>query len=99
MARKFDITRTVEATTVNCLCFNKITAEAQNIDITVSGKYTDITDRKLEKLILKLWTNTDLKFIEVVDLHDCSKLYGVTTEQFLAIATELDPKTRQPYNI
>lgn len=98
MARKFDITRTVDATTVNCLCFNKITAEAENIPVIVSDKYTDPTDRKLEKQIVKNWSDSNRKFIEIVDVHDSSKCYGCTTEQFLSIATELDPKTRQPIN-
>ena len=96
MARKFEITRTIEATKVNCLCFNRITAEAENISVIVSGKYTDPTDRKLEKHIVKNWNDPERKFIEIVDVTDSSKCYGCTTEQFLAIAEEIDPKTRQP---
>lgn len=96
MARKYDITRTIEATTVNCLCFNKNTAEAENVVVIVTGKYNDPTDRKLEKQIIKNWNDNDRKFIDIVDVHDSSKCYGCTTEQFLAIAKEIDPKTRQP---
>lgn len=96
MARKNEITRTVDATTVTILVFNKTTAEPENVYITVSGKYTDIDDRKLEKQILKNWGNDKLKFIEIVDLEDASKVYGISLDTFLEHAVELDPKTRQP---
>lgn len=96
MARKYEITRTVDATKVTILVFNKTTAEPENVSIIVSGKYTDINDRKLEKLILKNWNNDEQKFIEIVDLSDVSKVYGISLETFLANAVELDPKTRQP---
>lgn len=95
MARKLEVTRTVEATKVVALCFNKTTAEAENLSFTVSGRYT-VDDRKLAKQIVKLIDNPDLKFIEVVDVEDVSKLYGISLQTFLTYAVELDPKTRQP---
>ena len=95
MARKLEITRTVEATKAVVLCFNKSIAEAENLSFTVSGRYT-ADDRKLAKQIVKLIDNPDLKFIEVVDVEDASKLYGISLQTFLTYAVELDPKTRQP---
>ena len=95
MEKRFDITRTVEATRVTALVFDKIIAEARNETITVSGKYT-IDDTKLEKICQKRLTTDTVKFIEVVDVSDASKVYGITLEQFLTNAVELDPKTRTP---
>lgn len=95
MARKFEFTRTIENTEVVALVFNKITAEAENKTLYVSGSY-DVGDRKLAKRVEKLIESDEYKFIQVVDAKVKSALYGTTLDQFMSIAVELDPKTRQP---
>ena len=96
MARKYDITRTVESTKFTALVFNKTTAEAENITMTVSGKYA-VDDPKLTKLAQKMIVAPELKFIEVVDVESDNKCYGITLDDFMSHAVELDPKTRQPF--
>ena len=95
MARKYEITRTVENTKVTALVFNKTTAEAEDIIVTVAGRY-NVDDKKLAKLVEKMIVTPDLKFIEVVDAISDNKCYGITLNDFMANAVELDPKTRQP---
>ena len=96
MARKFEFTRTLDNTLATALIFDKNTAEAENRTYLVSGKYT-VDDRKLAKRIQKLVEADDnLKFIQIVDATTKSALYGTTLEQFMQVAVELDPKTRQP---
>ena len=95
MSRKYDITRTVENTKVTALVFNKTTAEAEDVTFTVAGRY-NVDDKKLAKLVEKMIVAPDLKFIEVVDAHSDNKCYGITLDDFMAKAVELDPKTRQP---
>ena len=95
MARKFDFTRTVTATIATALCFNKETAEAENKTVALSGTYPD-GSKKLFKLVSKELSNDTIKVIEIVDVEHVSKLYGITVDDFMKNATELDPKTRQP---
>lgn len=95
MARKYEVTRTVENTKFTALVFNKITAEAENLTFTVAGRYNK-DDTKLAKLAQKMIVTPDLKFIEVVDAVCDNKTYGITLNDFMANAVELDPKTRQP---
>lgn len=97
MARKFEFTRTLETTKAVALVFNKTSAEAENVTIRISGKY-DLDDRKLAKRVQKeVETDDNLKFIEVVDVEVETALYGTTLEQFMSIATPLNPETRQPF--
>lgn len=95
MARKYEITRTVENTKFTALVFNKTTAEAENLTLTVAGRYT-ADDPKLARLAQKMIVAPELKFIEVVDAISDNKCYGITLNDFMANAVELDPKTRQP---
>ena len=95
MARKYEITRTVENTKVTALVFNKTTAEAEDLIFTVAGRY-NIDDKKLAKLVEKMIVTPDHKFIEIVDAHSDNKCYGISINDFMEKAVELDPKTRHP---
>ena len=90
MARKYEVTRTIENTTAVALVFDKTLAEAENVTVTAAD------DKKLAKLLNKMFENTDKKFIEVVSATSANKTYGITLNDFMANAVELDPKTRQP---
>ena len=95
MARKYEVTRTIENTKVNALVFNKTTGEAENLIITVPGRY-DQDDPKLARLVQKSLVAPDLVFVEIVEAISANKTYGITLSDFMEKAVELDPKTRQP---
>ena len=94
MAR-YAITRTVEKTSVVALVFDKTTAEAGNVAVTLGRKFTD--DRAIERATRKVVeADPNVKFIEVVDVKTQSVCLGISEEDFLAHAITLDPKTRKP---
>lgn len=95
MARKYEVTRTIENTTAVALVFDKTLAEAENVTVTVPGRY-NADDNKLAKIVNKMFEGTSKKFIEVVSATSANKTYGITLDDFMAHAVELDPKTRQP---
>lgn len=92
---RFTITRTVEKTEVTCLCFDKTTAEPFNKTIVLADTYKDakVLERKAAKVIE---ADPNIKFIEVVDTHIASGVYGITEEDFFNHCIELDPRTRKP---
>ena len=94
MARKYPFTRTITTQIVTALVFDKETAEPMNTTITLAEPITE--PAKLEKAVAKIVNKGNIKFIEVVDSFVEEKLYGITAEDFLANAVELDPKTRKP---
>lgn len=92
---KFAVTRTVETTEAVALVFDKTTAESFNRTVTLGHKPTN--DAALERTVRRIIeADSNLKLIEVVDITVTSKLLGITEEDFLAHAVELDPKTRKP---
>ena len=96
MARKYPFTRTIITQNVTALIFDKETAEASNITITIP---TPINDKaKLEKVVAKLVNKDNIKFIEIVDIEEKTSLYGITLEDFMAHAVLLDPETRKAIN-
>lgn len=92
MAKKFPFTRTISKQNVIALVFDKETAEATNTSVLISPPITDM--EKLEKSVAKKIDSDTLKFIQIVDVSVDEKVYGVTMEDFMSIAVELDPKTR-----
>lgn len=93
MAKKYPFTRTIAKQHVVCLVFDKETAEAHNIGIDIAPPISDM--EKLEKTCTKKIDNETTKFIQIVDVTIDEKVYGVTLEDFMAVAVELDPKTRK----
>ena len=94
MARQYPFTRTIATQTVTALVFDKEIAEASNITITLPKPIAE--PAKLEKAVSKILNKGSIKFIEIVYTFTEEKLYGITAEDFLAKAVELDPKTRKP---
>lgn len=94
MARQYTFTRTLFTQTVTALVFDKETAEASNITVTLAQPITE--PAKLDKAMEKLLNNANIKFIEVVDTTIDEQLYGMTAEDFMKNAVKLDPKTRKP---
>lgn len=97
MARKYAVTRTVEKTVATALIFDKTTAEPSNVTVTLGHKLNDAAaiERAVRKIVE---ADSDIKLIEVVDSTTSTQLLGITEEDFLAHAVNLDPKTRKPLN-
>lgn len=93
MAKKYPITRTFTSQHVTALCFDKNTAEACNMSCVIAPPIDD--PAKLEKAVAKKLNNDTIKVIEVVDVETVEKCYGITAEDFMAHAVELDPETRK----
>ena len=94
MAKKFPFTRTISSQKVDALVFDKETAEPFNMVVHVAPVVND--ESKLEKAVAKLIDNEQHKFIDIVHVELVNKCYGVTLEDFMAAAVELDPETRKP---
>lgn len=77
----------------------EVTAMVANLDtkaLEETKVYTaKVTDRKLEKEVIKNLPE-NLKFVSIVSYTDCNKLFGLDEATFMALATELDAKTRKP---
>ena len=97
MARKYAVTRTVEKTVATALIFDKTTAEPSNVTVTLGHKLNDAAaiERAVRKIVE---ADANIKLIEVVDSTTSTQLLGITEEDFLAHAVNLDPKTRKPLN-
>lgn len=97
MAKKYQFTRTVSKQTVTALVFDKVNAEPMNRVYVLAEPITDTArlERKVAKMVE---TDSNLKLIEVVDSYIEEKCYGLTAEDFMAHAVELDPKTRKALN-
>lgn len=92
--RKAMVTRTIESTRVNALCLDIQTAEPMNKEFNLSGTFKD--ESKLLKAVQKAFDTDELMVVHIVDSEVVNTLYGMDENEFLAHATELDPKTRKP---
>ena len=94
MSKKFPFTRSISKQNVIALAFNKETAEPFNTSVTIAPPIADT--KKLEKAVAAKVDSDTIKFIEIVDVTIDEKVYGITLDDFMAHAVELDPKTRSP---
>ena len=94
MAKKYPFTRTISKQNVIALAFNKETAEPFNTSVTIAPPIADT--KKLEKAVAAKVDSATVKFIEIVDVTVDEKVYGITLEDFMVNAVELDSKTRSP---
>lgn len=92
--KKYPFTRTISKQNVIALVFDKETAEATNMNVTIAPVINDT--KKLEKAVAEKLDNEKTKFIEIVDVSVDEKVYGLTLDAFMSNAVELDPKTRKP---
>ena len=92
--KKYPFTRTISKQNVIALVFDKVTAEATNMNVTIAPVIND--PKKLEKAVAEKLDNGQTKFIEIVDVAIDEKVYGLTLDAFMSNAVELDPKTRKP---
>lgn len=92
--KKYPFTRTISTQNVIALVFDKETAEAMNVNVTIAPVITDT--KKLEKAVAAKLDTDKIKFIEIVDVSVDEKVYGLTLDAFMSNAVELDPQTRKP---
>lgn len=94
MSKRYEVTRTFEGMEVTALVCDTVTAELSNETFTIGHVIN--SEEKLEKLAAKKLNKGDVRFVKVVDSKVTTKVLGMTSEQFIANAVELDPKTRKP---
>ena len=88
------ITRTIVTTNAEIMCFNLDTNEI----ITLNESYIgDLSDKDIEKQFEDDYANS-AKFLKLVNAEKTSKLYGITENDFLEYAVELDSVTRKEVN-
>lgn len=93
MARKYPFTRTISKQNVTALVFDKETAEATNTTVTITPPIDD--PKRLANAVSKKVETDNIKFIEVVDVTLDEQVYGITLDDFMAHAVQLDPTTRK----
>lgn len=93
MARKPMVTRSIKSTVVNALCLNVETAEPSNESFELARTYA--TEDKLMKALKENYETETLKIVHVVDTHEKETLYGMSENEFMKHAVELDPATRK----
>lgn len=91
------ITRTVVGTQITAKVVNKVTDEITSKPIILDAKLTADDSAKAIRLASKA-LNEDEVVISVADFTPVEKLYGVSVDDFMAVAKELDPTTRKPIN-
>lgn len=96
MARKRMVTRTIETTVATALCLDIETAEPSNATVRLSGKFKGTADM-LNAVKRNIDTDT-YKAVSIVDSYVETNLYGVPEEDFLKIATKIEPNTNKEIN-
>lgn len=89
------ITRTVVGTQLTAKVVNKMTDEIYHKNIILDTKLTAEDSAKAIRLASKTLSSDDV-IISVSDFAPVEKLYGVSVEDFMSVAKELDPATRKP---
>ena len=93
MAKRFPFSRTTTVNYVTAMACDADTAEVFNFDFKVSGNLPN--EKHLKALAQKSAPNGAV-VVSIVNVNTVKKVLGITEEQFLAVAVELDPKTRKP---
>ena len=82
------VTRTVKETTINVMTVDTTTATIKYKDVTVIGEYPEKT---LEKLVRSAVEKEDgIKFVSMGAMHTNEKIYGMTEEEFVALAKPIE---------
>ena len=85
MARKPQITRTFRTNRITVLCLDVVTAESQNVTVTLPRV---LNDEKKTMAAVKAAIETDtLKAVSIVDSVVVEQLYTMDEDFFLAHAT------------
>lgn len=87
------VTRTKLGLEVKCLVAD-VNANTLKEHTAYIGK---VDSKKIEKEVKKVLPD-GIAFVSIKEVTECNKLFGVPEADFMAIAIELDPKTRKPLN-
>ena len=82
------INRTIVSTDVEVMTANPSTKELGSVVVTVSGTYTDPTDKALDKAVRKAFSEAghDTVFVTVTSLTPVTKAYRMLESQFIQLA-------------
>ena len=94
MARKPMVTRTIQTTKVNVMCLDITKAEPFTEEVTLPRTYAD--PNKLLKAVKERVETDEVKAVHVVSTETVETLYGMTEQDFIALAIILDSETRRP---
>lgn len=89
------VTRTMVSTVGMVICMDITTIESEVKKMSLVGSYDK--DTFLKKLKAHYETDT-FKVVSVQEFHEVEKLYGLSENDFMKYAKELDPVTRRPLN-
>lgn len=91
--RKPMVTRTMKTTLVNVMCLNIETAEPFNNVVELARTFND--EKKLKKAVENVINSDTVKAVHIVDTKVLEKMYGLSEDDFIKYATELNPETRK----
>lgn len=92
MARKPMVTRTIVTTQATVMCLDTEKGTVANEVITLPRTYAD--EKKLLKAVQETLAET-VKAVHVIEQNTVETLYGMSEQEFIEHATELDPATRK----
>lgn len=84
------VTRTIKTTKVNVLCLNIADAEPFNQCVELARTYKD--EKAMMKAVSAIIDSDEVKAVHIVDSEVCEKLYGMTEQNFITNATELNKR-------
>lgn len=90
MPRKNVVTRTMKTTRASVLCLDVLTAEPQNVSVTVPRTYPD--EKSLMKVIRPMLETESLKPVKVVSTEVVETLYSMDEDFFIQHATPCEPR-------
>lgn len=92
MAKRYAFTRSIIVNTVTAMTCDKVTAEVENFTFEISGALP--SDRALKRAAQAVAEENKV-VVDIVDVQTTRKVLGISEEDFLAHAVQLDPKTRK----
>lgn len=90
MARQPMVTRTIQTTRANVLCLNIVEGEPFNQEVTLPRTYKD--EASMMKVVEKLINTEEVKAVHIVQTEVHETLYGMTEQEFIAVAKILPPR-------
>ena len=94
--RKPMVTRSFETMVINAMVVDITTQAVSTKEVTLSRVITDT--KKLENAVRAMFTENE-KFVTIVSTKTETKLYGMSENDFLKYAIELDPTTRKALEV
>lgn len=95
MANKYNVTRTINTTTVTALTINPETMETTTKVFTYDGVEKEDKVKILKYLRKRNETET-CSLVSIVKIETTEQLYGMTEEDFIKYSKVLNPVTRKP---